>query len=244
MNTHGLIDLMPARPIVVGVMLALALLGCAQKAPMDVAIGSVLTPGNTQVPMPPGDWKKLAEYKSTGGRQGGGGTTNLHSVEVWYGLIENNHIKSIISIYSSADSTSPYGYDPNSFCVPKSNTDNIYLHDVDGISANYSDCIKVHKSNFGPPSDSASPGYKEAYPAIIHMGGVPRNSVRVVFSNSLAYRYVNLHVYFFPERDGIEGNSWDAGAEGSAEKAYVRDIVSWAKKFRPAVRNGTQNLLQ
>ena len=93
MKKQSLIALVSTQQIAVGIILAVALLGCAQKAPMDVAIGSIVTPGNTQVPLPPGDWKKLAEYKAVGGRQTGGGTTNLHSVEAWYGLIENNRIK-------------------------------------------------------------------------------------------------------------------------------------------------------
>jgi len=233
------------RRLAVGIVLAAALSGCARTVPMDVAIGSVVTPGNTQVPLPPGNWQKLAEQREFSGPvSGGGGTNNLHHVEAWYGLTENNSIKSLIYVYTSSDAAAPSGYVPNSFCMQTSSSNDIYLHEIDGIGLNYSDCVKVHRIRFTPPVESSTPIYKDFYPILDHNGGVPRNCIQAVFSDSLGFRYLNYHIYFFPERDGIKGNSWNADDEGPAEKAYVHDIVSWAKKFRPAVRNGTQNLLQ
>jgi len=65
-----------------------------------------------------------------------------------------------------------------------------------------------------------------------------------MFDMALEYRHMYYEIHFFPERDGIRGSSWNPGEEGPDEKTYVHDIVSWVKRFRPAVRNGTQNLLQ
>ena len=63
------------------------------------------------------------------------------------------------------------------------------------------------------------------------------------FCDSLSNRYLNYYAYFFPERDAVNGSRWQVGDLGPAEQAYVNDIVSWAKTFRPAVHNGTQNEL-
>lgn len=192
------------RHLAAGIVLAAALSGCARTAHMDTTVGSVVTPGNTQVPLPPGNWKKLAEQGEVGGPETGGGTNNLHHVEAWYGLTENNSIKSLIYVYTSSDAAAPSVYVPNSFCMQTSSSNDIYLHEIDGIGLNYSDCVKVHRIRFTPPVESSTPIYKDFYPILDHNGGVPRNCIQAVFADSLGFRYLNYHIYFFPSAMGLK----------------------------------------
>jgi len=139
------------RHLAAGIVLAAALSGCARTAHMDTTVGSVVTPGNTQVPLPPGNWKKLAEQGEVGGPETGGGTNNLHHVEAWYGLTEGNNIKSLIYVFTSSDAVAGGGYLPNRFCIQTSSLNDACLHEEDGTIPNYSDCVKVHRSSFTSP---------------------------------------------------------------------------------------------
>ena len=98
-------------------MLAGILASCAQPAHVDAAIGSVMTPGNTQVPLPPGEWRQLAMEKDLGGTYGGGGTNNQHLVHASYALVENGRLKSMVNVDTSADALNAFGYIPHKFCT-------------------------------------------------------------------------------------------------------------------------------
>jgi len=235
----------PVASLYLGFLFATTLSGCVQPAKVDLAIGSVVTPGNTQVPLPVGNWQKLAEQKTLGGRFDAGGTNNSHYVESWYGLVESGRLKSIVYVNTDVDAGLPTGYVPNSACLRNDLPRTTYLHEVNGTTTNNSDCLKVEYSrSFNPPNNGSSAGYRAFYQAATPLGGVSRRSIKVSFCESLGSHYLNYYAYFFPELDGIQGNQWDVGNEGPAEKAYVQDVVSWAKRFRPAVRNGSQNLLR
>ena len=235
--------LKPMQQLIVALSLSSAVAGCAQPAHMDTAIGSVMTPGNTQVPLPPGDWRQIAIERHSGGKYTHGGINNSQSVDVSYALVENGSVKSLANIFTSAGA--PQVYDPNQDCRRSSRPEWTYLHEVDGDMTNNSDCIKVEKvTAFNPPNEGSTPFYGNLYRAAAELGGLPRSAVRVLFADSLNFRYLNCNIFFFPERDGVQGDHWRVGEEGAVEKAYVDEIVSWAKKFRPAVRNGVQNQLQ
>ena len=226
----------------VALALSTARAGCAQPARVDAAIGSIMTLGNTQVPLPPGDWRQIATQRNSGGKYAHGGINNNNSVNVSYALVENGKLKSLILIHTSAGV--PASYISVQLCVQDSARNRTYLRDVDGGRTNDTDCVKVVKWNLDSPDERSTPLYEATYPAAAELGGVPRSALMVIFGDSLSYRFLSYQIFFFPERDGVQGDHWRVGEEGPVEKAYVDDIVGWAKKFRPAVRNGTQNLLQ
>jgi len=116
------------RHLAAGIVLAAALTGCAQTAHMDVAVGSVVTPGNTQVPLPPGNWQKLAEQKITGGPNTGGGENNSHHIEAYYELSEKDHLKALIYFNTSADATTSGGYNSGTGCWLDNSPKSTYLH--------------------------------------------------------------------------------------------------------------------
>lgn len=121
--------------------LTLALAGCVQPAHMDAAVGSIVTPGNTQVPLPPGDWRQIAIQRNSSGTYVSGGMNNLHSVEVSYALVENGRFKSLVSVWTSADALAPYN--PNAACLQNRKPGWTYLHEVDGGTLNNSDILKI-----------------------------------------------------------------------------------------------------
>jgi hypothetical protein len=215
----------------------LAVSACVQRRDLSVAVGTIMTPGNTQIPLPRGDWRTLAEEKFPG---------QNHYVEAYYALAEGGTLKSLVFVSTSADAPVFPGYSPNQGCILNSSQGITYLHQVDGMGRNYSECLRVVylPNTFAPPGERSSPLYKRFYDAASALGGVPRRVILVNSAAALGQHYMNYTMYFFPERDGVQSTRWERSDLGPVEKTYVDEIVSWAKKFHPAVAKGTQNQLQ
>ena len=231
-----------SRPVVAAILFAAALNGCAPSPHVDAAIGSIMTPGNTQVPLPPGEWRQLAIERHAGGTYSNGGIHNNRSVDVSYALVEKGRITSLVNVFTSEDANLQYIANRECLRVPRPEW--TYHHEVTGGLTNYSDCVKVEKiTAFNPPNANSNAFYNSLYQTAAELGGLPRSAVEVSFCDSLRNRYLHYYAFFFPERDGGNGDKWRVGELGPAEQAYVNDVVSWAKKFRQAVHNGTQNEL-
>lgn len=232
------------RPILMGFLGLLAVSACAEHRDLSVAVGTIVTPGNTQIPLPRGEWRTLAEEKAP------------RYVEAYYALVEGGTLKSLVFVRTSAGVPAVSGYLPNRACVRNllqdvtdlhgvgsTSKEVTYLHEPGSTGAGNSECLRVvyRSSTFPPPGEQSRPVYKRFYDAARALGGVPREVVLVQYTASLRFRFMNYNIYFFPERDGVRASRWSASDLGPVERTYVSEILSWAKRFQPAIPKGTLN---
>ena len=228
------------------VMLILVMTGCSADRRGSPSIGQVMTPGNTEVPLPPGDWKVLASEEVAAGTNLGGGTNNQHSVKVYYGKIENGRIVQVVYVSSSAGVPSAYGYGTGRNCLAAVPSDFVYFADPRNGSINAIDCVKVTGNRvFNPPGRTSSDIYRQAYENAKAYGGLPRFSVQVEIAEAQSLRYQDYYIYFFPNQSAAATRSadWRIDTMPPANRQFVDGVIGWAKDFRDAVRLGTQYLL-
>ncbi len=202
-----------------------------------------MTPGNTQVPLPPGDWRLLASEDSVAGTTLGGGTNNQHSVRVYYVKIENGRIAQVVYVSSSAGPPSAYGYGTGGDCLRSPPSDFVYFADPRGGSINAIDCVKVTGNRyFNPPGRASSDLYRQMYENAKAYGGLPRFSVQVEIAEAQSLRYQDYYLYSFPNQAAaaVRPADWRVDDMAPANRQFVDGVIGWAKQFREAVRLGTE----
>lgn len=224
--------------------LGLAVLaGCAADRRSEFSVGPIMTPGNSQFPLPSGDWKLLASDDSVSGRTLGGGIDNQHSVRVYYVKIENGRIAQLAYVSSSAGPPSAYGYGTGGGCLRSPPSDFVYFADPRGGSINAIDCVKVTGNRyFNPPGRASSDLYRKAYENAKAYGGLPRFFVQVEIAEAHSLRYQDAYFSFFPSQSAaaMRAADWRVDELTPANRQFVNGVIGWAKQFREAVRLGTE----
>ena len=132
----------------------LLIAGCANRA--EFALGPIEQPGNTQIPLPPGEWKQLASTETATTRVMGGGIDNGHQVSAYYARIEDGHIAQLVFVRTSAGAPSAYGYGTGLNCLAATPSDYVYFVDDRGGTPNAIDCLKVTGNRaVRPPAEGA-----------------------------------------------------------------------------------------
>ena len=215
--------------------------GCAER-PENVAIGEIMTPGNTQVPLPPGEWKLLATENIRAGNLLGGGINNDTSVRTYYAKIENGRIVQTIYVNTSSGALSSHGYVTGADCVRTAPSDFIYFADTRSAAPNAIDCVKVTGDRvFNPPSRTSSDIYRQAYDSAKAYGGLPRYGVRVEIAQAHGQRFEDYYITFFPDQSAAQTRSsdWRVDDMTPAHRDFANGVIEWAKTFRDVVRLGT-----
>ena len=224
-------------------IVAVVLSGCAGSVPLETPISRIETLGNTQVPFPNGDWRLLASRTVSGGGTLGGGTSNQHSVEAFYAKIEGSELMGLVYVSTSADAPSSGGYATGNGCIKPANLDYVYYNEVSGMTVNSTDCTVVRGNRvMNRPGASSTELYRAAYEKAKEFGGVPRQAVEASFAEAHNFRFLNYTAWFFPERARVPVNnvSWRSDDLAPPTRKFVDGIVDWAKRFRVAVKRGTE----
>lgn len=209
----------------------------------DFALGPIEEPGNTQVPLPPGDWKELASNETSSGNVLGGGINNDHSRTAYYARIEGGHIVQLVYVRTSAGAPSPYGYGTGLSCLNIAPNDYVYYADPRSGSPNAIDCVKVTGNRaFRAPTAQSTEVYRQAWKSAEAYGGLPRYSVQVEIAQAHSNRFQDYYAYYFPDQSPTETRAADWTTTGltPAHRTFTDGIVAWAKDFREAVRLGTE----
>jgi hypothetical protein len=232
--------------LVSGAVLAvgIALGGCVthggKLASPDTPIGSVVTPGRTQVPLPPGEWKEIARYDPIMGVSTDPytlGSIRTSQVQVAYAEIVEGRIRNLLRVSTNTDASSTWLI--NERCLGAHRPpESLYFKSVESQSVSDTDCLKVFKVTFGQPSDSSS-FYGQYYKAAKQYGGIPRDGVEAWFHVIGSMNFMNYELVTFPERNHVTGNAWDSDAEGVQEKKFTDGLIKWATGFRQHVVDGT-----
>ena len=233
---------MSARNLVL-LALIVSVAGCATDRRSEFAIGEIMTPGNTQVPLPPGEWKVLASEYIRSGTVMGGGINNDNSVRTYYAKIESGRIAQVAFVRSSAGTPNYYGYVTGADCVRTAPSDFIYFADVRSASPNAIDCVKVTGNRFyNAPGRTSNDLYRQAYESAKAYGGLPRYAVQVEIAQAHSQRFQDYFLSFFPDQSATMTRSadWRVDDMKPPNRQFIDGVVGWAKGFRDAVRLGTE----
>jgi hypothetical protein len=213
-----------------GVLLAclLVLAGCGSglratlRAPgptPTAEVGRVIAGNSAPLPLPPGDWEQVYHFAS-------GPYERLGFV-----LVDKDRAPVFVHMGRSVAAT-PEGYPVDPGCYPGPQM-RVAAVDLNRGVRNAWDCMLVWPDVV--PTDAAAhqdPRVALELQSLQRFGPRPKYIVGARIIAGYNGNFVFLDFDFFPEQDGVKGDTWVSDKVTPAEKAYIDDVVNWAAQFR------------